>query len=87
MAALGLTHVERNGHHYFHGLDHLPTSEVEQALAQHPDLYRKEGAGAALRIEHGRLRIASLQAPGYGHTLRPAMEERTPFESWSFPPA
>src|SRR5690606_41935025 len=24
VASLGITHVERNGHHYFHGLDHLP---------------------------------------------------------------
>ena len=33
-------HVERNGHHYFRGLDHLPSEVAAEALAAHPDLYR-----------------------------------------------
>jgi L-alanine-DL-glutamate epimerase-like enolase superfamily enzyme len=68
--ALGLAHAERNGHHYFHGLDHLPTALQREALTAHPDLYRPLGAGAALRIEGGRLRCASaVGARGYGHHL------------------
>ena len=39
MATLGIKHVERNGHHYFHGLDHLPASEVALLLEHHADLY------------------------------------------------
>lgn len=70
-AALGLAHVERNGHHYFRGLDHLPPAAQAAALAAHPDLYRPLGGGAALRIEDGRLRLGSaLAARGYGHDLR-----------------
>ena len=69
-AALGLAHVERNGHHYFHGLDHLAPAVQAAALAAHPDLYRPLGGGAALRIEDGRLRFGSvLAARGYGHEL------------------
>lgn len=69
-AALGLPHVERNGHHYFRGLDHLPTTVQTAALAAHPDLYRPLGAGAALRIADGQLRLGSLLAArGYGHEL------------------
>jgi hypothetical protein len=69
-AALGLAHVERNGHHYFRGLDHLPPATQAAALATHPDLYRQLGNGAALRIEDGQLRLGSvLSARGYGHEL------------------
>ncbi|HZN41569.1 MAG TPA: mandelate racemase, partial [Planctomycetota bacterium] len=68
-AVLGLSHVERNGHHYFRGLDHLPPSLVEQASRAHSDLYRPLG-GAALRIAGGEVEFASaLVAVGYGHTL------------------
>ncbi len=68
--ALGLAHAERNGHHYFRGLDHLPATLQREALTAHPDLYRPLGAGAALRIEDGRLRLGSvLAARGYGHDL------------------
>ena len=70
-ACLGLEHVERNGHHYFRGLDHLPAAAQRAAAAAHPDLYRPlPGGGCGVRIEHGRLRLDSLlAAPGYAHAL------------------
>lgn len=73
-AVLGLPHVERNGHHYFRGLDHLPTEVARKALVAHPDLYRElpdaHGGGVALRIENGRIDLRSvLQAVGYGQSL------------------
>lgn len=70
-ACLGLEHVERNGHHYFRGLDHLPAAAQRAAAAAHPDLYRPlPGGGFGVRIEHGRLRLGSLlAAPGYAHAL------------------
>ena len=67
IAALGITHAERNGHHYFRGLDHLPTDLAHAALARHPDLYVGHGDGAALRIEAGSLRMGSLDCVGYGY--------------------
>ena len=66
IAALGLQHVERNGHHYFRGLDHLPAAVASDALAAHPDLYTRDDHGVVLRIEGGRLQIGSLQQTGYG---------------------
>ena len=69
VAALGLSHVERNGHHYFRGLDHLSADEAREALARHPDLYRPIGPGAALAIEGGRLRLGSLQCVGFGYDV------------------
>ena len=69
-SVLGLPHVERNGHHYFRGLDHLPASLVQQALATHPDLYRSLSDGAALQIIDGCVNLRSaLAAVGFGHGL------------------
>jgi hypothetical protein len=73
-AVLGLPHVERNGHHYFRGLDHLDGGLAERALVAHPDVYQRltaaERADAvALRIQSGRIEIGSLlTAVGYGHS-------------------
>ncbi|MEM6701223.1 MAG: mandelate racemase [Acidobacteriota bacterium] len=75
-AALGLTHSERNGHHYFLGLDHVPESEVEGALAAHPDLYEAGGGAAALRIEGGAIALGSILAKGYGTHLVPDITAR-----------
>jgi len=79
VAALGLGHVERNGHHYFRGLDHLPVADREAALVAHPDLYaRRADGGAALRIEDGRLALGSLQCPGFGVAVTPVVDDLTP---------
>ena len=34
VAALGIGHVERNGHHYVRGLDHLSTAECKKCLQE-----------------------------------------------------
>lgn len=70
-AALGLRHAERNGHHYFRGLDHLPPAAQAAACAAHPDLYRaRADGGAALRVAGGRLQFASaVRSPGFGCAL------------------
>lgn len=71
MASLGMKHVERNGHHYFRGLHHLPSNEAEAALQLHPDLYQRNGDDIVLAIQEGRLSLASLQSPGFGCRLDP----------------
>ena len=70
-SVLGLSHVERNGHHYFRGLDHFPPTFAARVRGMHGDLYGDlAGGGAAVHIEHGRVRIGSLLAAvGYGHCL------------------
>lgn len=82
VAALALPTVERNGHHYFRGLDHLPKSEVEEALALHPDLYRRRNGGAMLAIADGRIRMQSLQCPGFGYRPKVDVAARTPIDRW-----
>lgn len=66
-AVLGLPHVERNGHRYLRGLDHLPEDVARRALQQHSDLYRVLDEGVALRIVAGEVAVGSaLQSVGYG---------------------
>ncbi|MEM9381441.1 MAG: mandelate racemase [Planctomycetota bacterium] len=64
VSALGLPNVERNGHHYFRGQDHLASEEREHLLRHHPDLYAADGR---LVVEGGRLSLASLDVPGFGY--------------------
>ena len=84
VATLGISHVERNGHHYFCGLDHLPQTESEAVLSQHPGLYQRHGKSGALRIESGMLDLRSLQVPGLGVIDHPNLDDGIPEEDWKF---
>jgi L-alanine-DL-glutamate epimerase-like enolase superfamily enzyme len=85
VAALGLTHVERNGHHYFRGLDHLSADEGRSAAALHPDLWNHCEGETSLRIEEGELQLDSLQCVGYGYSSEIDWGSRTTLDSWEFP--
>jgi hypothetical protein len=84
LAALGIDHAERNGHHYYHGLDHLPAREAASALASHPDLYEEREGSVFLKIQDGAVALGSLQSPGYGYRCEIAFDERVPLDAWSF---
>ncbi len=56
--------MERNGHHYFRGQDHLAESEREHLQSAHGDLYTPEGR---LDIVDGRIELASLDVAGFGY--------------------
>jgi hypothetical protein len=62
---LGLTHVERNGHHYVNGMAALPRPEQDAFLAAHPDLYEDSQGAVRLKIRNGRLSIGSLAGAGF----------------------
>lgn len=66
VSLLGLTHVERNGHHFIDGMSFAPEGEQSSFVAAHPDLYAKEkGKPARLRIAKGRLALGSLGCDGF----------------------
>jgi len=66
---LGLSHVERNGHHYVNGMAALPEEEQKNFLRAHPDLYMHSAGAVRLRIEGGQIDLRSLLAePGFGGT-------------------
>jgi hypothetical protein len=60
VSLLGLSHVERNGHHYVNGMAGLPVDEQHGFLAAHPDLYESSHGAVRVRITDGRLAIGSL---------------------------
>jgi L-alanine-DL-glutamate epimerase-like enolase superfamily enzyme len=82
--ALGITHVERNGHHYVRGLAHCSPRERAAALRHHGDLYAGDQTAAWLRIEGGQLRVGSLATPGYGVAFAPDLDAMIPLERWTF---
>jgi L-alanine-DL-glutamate epimerase-like enolase superfamily enzyme len=84
VATLGISHVERNGHHYFCGLDHLPEAEREAALSDHPGLYERTNTSIALKIEDGSLDLRSLQIPGLGAKQLPDLDDGIPEDEWTF---
>lgn len=85
-ASLHLPSVERNGHHYFRGLDHLDPVVQRAALESHPDLYEARNGGVFLRIENGRLALGSTIATGYGSSIETVAHGFVPADEWS-PPA
>jgi hypothetical protein len=70
-ALLGLKHIERNGHHYVRGMDGLPAQEQEAFLAAHPDLYLNDRGFTRLRIAGGKIRLSSLDCPGFASGALP----------------
>jgi len=78
---IGLTHVERNGHHYVNGMSDLPESEQAAFLAAHPDLYERSHGAVRLKIRDGRLAIGSLAAPGLAAGAYPAWDALTPMQT------
>ncbi|WP_156221630.1 hypothetical protein [Pseudactinotalea suaedae] len=70
-AAMGLSHVERNGHHYFGRLAPLGADVDEQAVLAHPDVYAVEAGRVRLQIRDGGVSLRTLGAApfGYGGTI------------------
>lgn len=70
-ALLGITHAERNGHHYVDGFGDTPAAEAERFLVGHPDLYQQRDGSVRLAIHDGDLLTASLSAPGFASAVHP----------------
>ena len=68
---LGISHVERNGHHYVNGMAALPQAEQQAFLTAHPDLYEQSHGAARLAIHDGRIAIASLACNGFASAAMP----------------
>jgi hypothetical protein len=71
VSLLGLSHVERNGHHYVNGMAGLPEAEQDRFLRSHRDLYERSHGAVRVRIPGGMLEIKSLDAPGFGSRALP----------------
>jgi hypothetical protein len=82
---LGLTHVERNGHHYVDGFagQGARASEQQAFLAAHPDLYRDGGGNVRLAIRDGIIVLGSLDQPGFASRAEPDWTSLTPLSAAS----
>jgi hypothetical protein len=67
VSLLGLTHVERNGHHFIDGMSFTSKPEQASFAAAHPDLYDAASGTTRLRIEGGQLQLRSLWQPGFAN--------------------
>jgi len=68
---LGLSHVERNGHHYVDGFGTAPQGEAQAFLDAQPGLYQLDNQRVRLHIQQGLLDTRSLDQPGYAHSAEP----------------
>ena len=66
VSLLGMTHVERNAHHFIDGMSSAPEAEQNAFVAAHPQLYEKlPGKPARLRAKGGTIMLGSLNCPGF----------------------
>src|SRR5882724_463635 len=77
-ALIGVTHAERNGHHYVDGFGDTPAAEAEAFLTAHPDLYAKGGHKVRLAIHDGDLLTGSLTTPGFASSVHPVWSAMSP---------
>ena len=70
---LGLSHVERNGHHYVNGFAGQGAGAPEQQrfLTAHPDLYETTHRSVRLAIRDGSIALGSLEMPGFASGAEP----------------
>ena len=67
VAALGIEHVERNGHHYYAGLSMYESAVQDEVVDRHGDLYHMTDRGfASLAPRDGMLRLASVNQAPFG---------------------
>jgi hypothetical protein len=79
-ALIGVTHAERNGHHYVLGFGDAPAAEAQAFRSSHPDLYRDDGDGVRLSIHGGDLLTGSLIVPGFASGVHPDWSALSPLE-------
>jgi len=79
-ALLGLTHCERNGHHYVDGFGDAPAAEQQAFAKAHPDLYETTAGRPRLAIRNGCFETASLDRPGFAHGADPDFASLLPLQ-------
>jgi hypothetical protein len=77
-ALIGVTHAERNGHHYVDGFAETPAAEALAFMSAHPDLYAGDGNDVRLSIYDGDLLTGSLTAPGFATSVHPDWPSLSP---------
>ncbi len=74
VSAMGIKHVERNGHHYHAGLRYLEEMHYDEIIASHGDLYARVNGVPALKIREGKISLNSVNRDGFGFAVDPHFE-------------
>ena len=84
--ALGIAHVERNGHHYVRGLGALlgDGSATRRRSAMHTTSTSGDARRGDSADQGGLVDVRSLTTPGYGGAFAPDLASMIPLEQWSF---
>lgn len=79
-ALIGLSHAERNGHHYVDGFADTLDAEADAFLAAHPDLYARTDNEVRLAVQDGDLLTDSLTTPGFATGAHPLWSTMSPLQ-------
>ena len=80
-AFIGVTHAERNGHHYVDGFAGASDREAGAFLAAHPDLYVRDGNTVRVLIHDGDLLTGSLVSAGFASGAHPDWAALKPLQT------
>lgn len=83
-AALGIQHIERNGHQYMRGLSMYPKAIQEQVLEYHGDLYKEHEGFPTLNISNGKINLKSINESPFGVQNNIDTLQFTPLDQWNF---
>ena len=74
VSAMGLRHVERNGHHYHPGLAYLEEDSYQAVLAAHGDLYEVVKGVPSVKVVDGIISLRTVNENGFGWKVDPRFE-------------
>ncbi|WP_372825231.1 hypothetical protein [Polaromonas sp.] len=77
-ASLGVTHIERNGHHYVDGFGIAPDAEAQAFATAHPGFYETHAGRPHLAVHGGELDLSSLHVPGFASATMPRWDSLQP---------
>lgn len=77
-ASLGITHVERNGHHYVDGFGIAPAAEAQAFAIAHAGFYETSDQRPRLAVRDGALDLSTLYVPGFASAALPRWDSLTP---------
>jgi hypothetical protein len=77
-ASLGVTHIERNGHHYVDGFGTAPSAEAASFARVHDGFYARQAQGVRLQVAAGQLDLRTLHGPGFATAVHPSPADLTP---------
>ncbi len=80
-ASLGITHIERNGHHYVDGFGIAPETEAQAFAKAHPGFYASSNGRPRLAAHNGELDLSSLHVPGFASASMPRWDSLQPIST------